>query len=85
MNLFEFAFLFVFSGQWECKEGETEVTFTEMPWYPGQPDSNGGDQDCAALSIYRDPSGKWVDLSCDNNYYTVCKQPLHEVSPTLHL
>ena len=84
MNLYEFAFLFVFSGQWECKEGETEVTLTEMPWNPGQPDDKHG-EDCASLTIWLDPLGNWNDLPCDWDCYTVCKQPLHVVSPTLHL
>ena len=73
-NINVFSLLFGPSGQWECKEGETEVTLTEMPWYPGEPTVDA--EECAILSIWRDSSGKWNDLSCISTCYTVCKQPL---------
>ena len=62
------------SGQWECKEGGTEVTFAEMPWEDGQPNNFGGPQNCAALNVLAVPSGGWGDVACDVQYYTVCKR-----------
>ena len=66
------------SGQWECKEGETEVAFTEMPWDRGEPNEyfGPGSENCALLLAKLQKPGKWWDSRCHLRYGTVCKQPL---------
>ena len=68
-------------GQWECMEGMTEVAVTQVhvewvPWEPNNAHPSGSTENCAVLSVWRDPSGKWNDIPCHLEGYTVCKQPL---------
>jgi len=41
-------------------------------WYPGEPDNDGGYENCAA--IYPNVQGQWNDVSCNNQYPFVCHE-----------
>ena len=74
-------------GTWVCQEGATVIHFSKFPWAQREPDNNSGGtpEDCAALSVRKDPSGKWNDVPCDSPGIilldAVCKRPV----PMLHL
>lgn len=40
-------------------------------WWPGQPNSDTGDEDCAAMDS--DVNYKWVALDCSENHGFVCQ------------
>ncbi|XP_071477158.1 echinoidin-like [Diadema antillarum] len=64
-------------GAWRWSDG-SDVTFTS--WGSSQPNSHGGNQDCASFALKTDIGYNWNDLDCGiENEFTVesfiCKLP----------
>lgn len=51
--------------QWTNK---ANVVFSN--WISGQPDDDGGDEDCAALCL----NGQWNDYPCTRLLNTICEK-----------
>ena len=49
----------------------TGQTPSNARWYPGEPNDNGGDEDCA-LAKREGDSVHWHDVPCHFKYRTVC-------------
>jgi len=45
-------------------------------WYPGEPNNNGGEENCVDMYVPRD--GKWNDYRCDHTLPSICEMG-HEV------
>ena len=57
-------------GAWRWIDG-TPWGYTN--WYSGQPDNNGGAEDCMVI----DETGKWNDVQCGRRtHWYVCTKPL---------
>ena len=54
-------------GVWRWATSGSSMNYTN--WYPGQPDSFGGNQDCLAI----DSSGPWHDLPCSVYLRYICE------------
>ncbi|KAF7709110.1 CD209 antigen-like isoform X3 [Silurus meridionalis] len=59
-------------GTWKWVDGTTVINGF---WNPGEP-NNKWDEDCA-MSGFHSGNGKWVDVSCNNNYIWICEKKLN--------
>ena len=64
--------------------GTEDWTPNSLNWYRGQPDSFGGNEDCAALvpnnnelcychNILCDTNGQWIDTGCNGDQHFICQ------------
>ena len=71
-------------GVWTGSPDSTPKTYSN--WYKGQPDSFGGEEDCAALApndnelcfcfdSLCDANGQWVDAGCAEEKHFICNAP----------
>ncbi|KAL4218980.1 hypothetical protein ACF0H5_021566 [Mactra antiquata] len=58
-----------FEASWNW--GETPFKITTTFWYPGEPNQNGGEEDC--LSFYTRYNFAWNDEHCDRPEYYICE------------
>ena len=56
---------FAHEGTWRWQESHQEPSYTN--WMSGQPDNDGGDENCVNKAFRSDPSGKWNDQQCNEN------------------
>ncbi|XP_053386071.1 lactose-binding lectin l-2-like [Mercenaria mercenaria] len=56
-------------GAWVWYSSNTDATYTD--WFPGQPNSHGGNEDCVILGYHNDY--KWVDAPCTSSYEPICE------------
>ena len=53
------------------------VSFTN--WFAGEPNNGGGTEDCCMIGHAAMPTGRWNDVSCENQltshkYMYICKK-----------
>ncbi|XP_045200856.2 perlucin-like protein isoform X2 [Mercenaria mercenaria] len=58
-------------GTWVWVGSNTPTNFTD--WFPGQPNSNTGEEDCVIFTNYN--GYRWYDVSCNSNYEPICEMP----------
>ena len=63
--------------QWRTAEtGFRCRKFDVLDWADGEPNNYGGTEDCAAISAMNRssmPTGKFNDLPCSFNYFSLCQ------------
>ncbi|XP_056604490.1 C-type mannose receptor 2-like [Triplophysa dalaica] len=59
----------LFRGSWEWSDN-TDSAFRY--WDSGQPDNQGGSEDCTVTKVNNE--GKWHDVSCSDSYTFVCHE-----------
>ncbi|KAL4218981.1 hypothetical protein ACF0H5_021567 [Mactra antiquata] len=56
---------------WGQSTNSVVAPFTTTFWYPGEPNQNGGEEDC--LSFYTRYNFAWNDEHCDRPEYYICE------------
>lgn len=59
-------------GDWRWIDGDAVV---DAPWSPGEPNNNGGIENCGTISIRDGRDGQWDDRGCMSNIGYVCGLP----------
>ncbi|XP_045179792.2 lactose-binding lectin l-2-like [Mercenaria mercenaria] len=62
-------------GIWKWYSTNTDATYTD--WNPGEPNSAGGEEDCAILAYNQDY--RWLDVSCISSWEPICEIESGEV------
>ncbi len=52
--------------------GQIRVTPHSDTGTPGEPDNDGGHENCAAIE--HNVQGRWIDISCTNTFPFVCHE-----------
>ncbi|KAG9259778.1 C-type lectin domain family 4 member M-like isoform X1 [Astyanax mexicanus] len=58
-------------GVWKWVDGSALYT---SYWYPGEPNSKAGDEDCALTGEQSDPVQNWADYPCNDEFVWICEK-----------
>ncbi|XP_046698541.1 C-type lectin domain family 4 member E-like [Silurus meridionalis] len=58
-------------GEWKWVD-DTQLTIEY--WLKGEPNSNGGEEDCAVTGEGSDPVRNWADYPCNTEFIWICEK-----------
>ncbi|XP_072525646.1 C-type lectin domain family 4 member K-like [Salminus brasiliensis] len=61
-------------GVWKWVDGSALTTGF---WFPGEPNSRAGDEDCVLTGYTYNSTKAWADYPCDNRFFYVCEKSVY--------